>query len=244
MTAPLISIITPCYNAAASLPTALASLLAQTYSNWECLLIDDGSEDDIEKIVEHVGDERIRFVRLAQNQGRAVARQTALDAARGEFLCMLDADDWYYPDKTRAQLEVMEQNPDISLLSMGMAVIDGENQLLGVRTMRSEETVIKATLDKFDDLPFGFPPSMIRMEVAREVRFDERLRRSEDWDYLNRVLKGRTYGFMTRIGYAYNDAYSADAMREAITSFGYHQVVLRDLFWTSPVYIGSKMATT
>ncbi len=91
---PLVSVMMPCYNSAGTLPLALASLVAQTYENWECILVDDGSTDRPIDIVEQASDKRISFFRLDRNMGRGVAQQAALDYATGDYLCMLDADDW------------------------------------------------------------------------------------------------------------------------------------------------------
>ena len=130
---PLVSVTIPYYNAAATLPEALASLVAQTYTHWECILIDDGSSDYAHTVVEQIADARCRTIRLPQNMGRGVARQVALDQARGELLCKLDADDWIYPAKIERQVAAMAALPDVALISTGIAVVDAKNDLVGVR---------------------------------------------------------------------------------------------------------------
>ncbi len=122
MSTPLVSVIMPCYNATSTLPMALASLLAQTYENWECVLVDDGSTDAPVAILERIDDPRIRYIRLPYNQGRGVARQIALDNVRGDLITMLDADDWIYPNKLEMQYLQMVANPHLALISTGMAI--------------------------------------------------------------------------------------------------------------------------
>src|SRR5690554_6537507 len=126
----LISVAMPCFNDAATLPRALASLVAQTHTHWECLLVNDGSTDDVKGVVDALGDSRVRYFRFEENRGLAAARQKTMDLARGEFFCLLDADDWYYPEKLERQLAVMLANPELALVSMRLAVVDEENQLV------------------------------------------------------------------------------------------------------------------
>ena len=93
----LVSVMMPVYNASASIPRALASLFAQSYEEWECIVVDDGSTDGSADVVTRCRDSRVRCVRLPENRGRAVARQTALDVANGRYLAFLDADDRWRP---------------------------------------------------------------------------------------------------------------------------------------------------
>lgn len=97
----LISIITPVYNAARWLPKTLASVRAQTYSNWEHIFVDDGSTDSSRAIIEDAAreDSRIRLLRTPHNSGPSSARNIAIDAAQGRFLAFLDADDLWLPQK-------------------------------------------------------------------------------------------------------------------------------------------------
>ena len=101
---PLISIMTPFYNASRTLPDCLKSLKLQTYEHWECILVDDGSIDDPMDVINQYPDQRFKLIRLEKNMGRGVARQIALDNSQGDFLCFLDGDDWIYPHKLSDQL--------------------------------------------------------------------------------------------------------------------------------------------
>ena len=94
----LISVMIPCYESSKTLAKALASLMLQSHKNWEALVVDDGSADHPEKIIQFFKDSRIRYFRVPENRGRAYARQVALDNMRGDFLTMLDADDWILPN--------------------------------------------------------------------------------------------------------------------------------------------------
>lgn len=108
---PRIVIMIPCFNSAASLPWALASLVSQTYTNWKCLVVDDGSDDEPEIVVSAFNDPRIMFHRFDSNRGRGHARQFALEHLEGDFLGFLDADDWYYPTKLEKQIQIFAKDP-------------------------------------------------------------------------------------------------------------------------------------
>jgi glycosyltransferase involved in cell wall biosynthesis len=107
---PLVSIITPVYNAARWLPETFASVRAQTLTDWEQILVDDGSTDGSLAIVEAVAaeDPRFRWLRTSGRKGPAVARNLALDAARGRFIAFLDADDLWHPEKLARSVDWMK----------------------------------------------------------------------------------------------------------------------------------------
>ncbi len=207
----LISIVTPCYNSSKTLSLALASLIAQTYENWECLVVDDGSDDHPDRFIQHLNDSRIRYIRLDKNYGRGFARQIALDNARGDFLCMLDADDWYYPAKLQNQLLLMEANKDLALVSSGMAIVDGNYNIVGARVPQGNG----GDFCRFPPMPFGlvpfpFAPSIMRTQIAKKHRFDQRLRRAEDADFLLHILLEHPYGIHSELNYVYTELNSVD----------------------------------
>ncbi|MDP3402496.1 MAG: glycosyltransferase family 2 protein, partial [bacterium] len=95
---PLVSVMIATYNRASYMRIAVESVLAQTYQNWELVIIDDGSTDDTQRVAGSFMDARIRYVRLKQNSGIHAARTRALKECRGEYLAVLDSDDmWTSP---------------------------------------------------------------------------------------------------------------------------------------------------
>ena len=101
MDTPLVSVIVPAFNAASYLQNALDSVLQQTYSNWELILVDDASQDNTLEIAYHnqKWDSRIKVLAMAENQGVGVARNLATDKAQGVLIAFLDADDLWLPQK-------------------------------------------------------------------------------------------------------------------------------------------------
>ena len=110
---PLVSIITPCFNSAAFLRETYESVKSQTMTDWEMLIVDDGSTDDSLAIARTLESEdpRVRVFALPKNYGRPhQARNVAIDEGQGAFLAFLDSDDLWLPEKLEKQIEFMEQN--------------------------------------------------------------------------------------------------------------------------------------
>jgi glycosyltransferase involved in cell wall biosynthesis len=114
---PLISVIVTCYNYGKFLPEALESILAQTYSDWQCIVIDDGSKDDTAIITKKFvdGDERFRYV-YQQNQGISAARNAGIEISEGEYIQFLDADDKMPPTKLQFLLQSFKENPSADIV--------------------------------------------------------------------------------------------------------------------------------
>ncbi|MDX1498050.1 MAG: glycosyltransferase family A protein, partial [Salinisphaeraceae bacterium] len=112
MQAPLVSIITPCYNASRTLARTVESILGQTFKNWELLIVDDCSDDDTcEKAESYASnDDRIILVKQSNNGGAAKARNKGIKMARGRYIAFLDADDSWHPKKLAIQIELMQRN--------------------------------------------------------------------------------------------------------------------------------------
>lgn len=104
----LVSVIMPCYNPTLHLVDSVKSVLMQTYSNLELLIIDDASAKPVqEMIIEFLTDERVRFIQQSENQGVAVTRNIGLNQSRGRYVAFLDCDDLWHPDKLEQQLYTM-----------------------------------------------------------------------------------------------------------------------------------------
>lgn len=108
----LVSIITPTYNCAKFIAQTIDSVQAQTYQNWEMIIVDDRSQDNTKEIVEEYmnDDPRIKYHLLDENSGAAVARTTAMKLANGSYMAFLDSDDIWMPDKLEKQLKWMTDN--------------------------------------------------------------------------------------------------------------------------------------
>lgn len=215
---PLISVLTPTYNSSITLPLALASLQAQTYSRWEWVLVDDGSSDDTGEFVASVRDPRVRYHRLPENQGAGYARQVTLEMARGEFITMLDSDDWIFPNKLEAQLAALQSNPALVLVSTGMAIVDRHNSIKAVRSTGNHKGLVVFPPLRGLRVRVPFAPSMIRADCARACHFDRSLHFSQDMDFLLNVMRGKPYGLLSDVLYAYSELESVTVAKIIATS--------------------------
>jgi glycosyltransferase involved in cell wall biosynthesis len=214
---PLVSVLMPVFNAAGTLPFALASLQAQSYENWECILVDDGSTDSPAAVVESVRDARIQFHRLNRNHGRGFARQHALEMARGAYITFLDGDDWIYPTKFQQQLEVLAAQPNVAVVSTGMAISNQNGELAGIR---NAEIGTAAALRGLSMPPVAFAPSMMSTDLARATGFDVSFPISEDVDFLLRALLGRQFAVLPAPLYAYREPGST-TIKKVSTALNY-----------------------
>jgi glycosyltransferase involved in cell wall biosynthesis len=202
---PLVSVLVRTYQSAATLPQAIASILAQTVTDFECLLVDDGSTDGTGELVERIRDPRLRYLRLPVNLGRAAARKVGLAAARGQFLGILDADDWWYPQKLERQLNVLEREPELALLATGLVLTDEGGEVLAMERAGSGPPELRRfpPLGQPRRVPVPHGSSLIRMNGVRQVKIDLGLPRSEDFYFMLQLLLTRPCGLWTEPLYAY-----------------------------------------
>lgn len=128
MSRPLVSAVIPTYNYARFLPRAVESALAQTWPSMEVIVVDDGSTDETPQVLDRYA-ERIRVVRQ-QNQGLCAARNAGIAAAGGEFIALLDSDDWWEPMKTERQMPKFEE-PEVGLVYCDNWRVDDGGLVLG-----------------------------------------------------------------------------------------------------------------
>ena len=107
---PSISIIMPAYNSRSTIGESIQSVVNQTFSDWELLIIDDCSPESMKDIAESFHDERIRYIRLLKNSGVVAARNTGIVQAKGRYIAFLDSDDLWLPEKLEKQIQFMEKH--------------------------------------------------------------------------------------------------------------------------------------
>ena len=125
----LISIVTPLYNSDLYISSCINSVISQTYTNWELIIVDDCSTDNSVEIVKSFSDSRINIVMLDVNSGAGVARNEAIKIAKGKYIAFLDSDDIWHSKKLETQIKFMEaKNVDLSYSSYGF--IDEKDNIL------------------------------------------------------------------------------------------------------------------
>src|SRR4028119_528470 len=128
---PKVSVIVPAYNAMAYLPETLQSVLTQTFNSFEVLIINDGSSDEIVEWASEVKDSRVKLI-SQENQGLSGARNTGIWSSQGEYLAFLDADDIWEPTKLEKQVQCLEEDNNIGMVSSGISTIDPNGNLIKI----------------------------------------------------------------------------------------------------------------
>lgn len=132
---PLVSIITPTYNRADFIEQAVNSVLAQTYANFELLIVDDGSTDNTRNLLEPaLADSRVRYF-SQENQGQSIARNLALSKAKGDFVCFLDSDNYWPAEKLEQQVGLFREHPDCDVIYGDIIVIDEKDREVSRKNM-------------------------------------------------------------------------------------------------------------
>lgn len=132
MSSPLVTVAMSVHNAAATVELAMRSILAQTYKNWELLVIDDGSTDRTREVLVRMRDPRIRLIQEPSgNLGLASRLNQCVCLARGQYVARMDADDVAYPQRLERQLLFLQEHPEIDLLGTGGVVFKGAGEVVG-----------------------------------------------------------------------------------------------------------------
>jgi len=190
--APLASVLMPVRGCRDTLPMAVASVLAQTMDDWELLVVIDDDKGGLEWLAA-LDDSRIRVLRSGAPGGRGAARQAGLEAARGEYLAFLDADDWMLPDRLEVQAAALDCEPDLALISGGMVVPDRDERPVGMRRIAMDSGTTQVAPARLATGPTLSASSMLRTALAKQTGYDARMPVGEDADFFARCLAGRAY---------------------------------------------------
>ena len=187
---PLVSVITPAYNAAEHIAATIESVLIQNYRNFELIVINDGSTDNTKDIITDFNDNKIRYF-YKENAGPASARNVGIKKSQGSFLIHLDADDMMTPDFIAKHLQEFEMYPEADLVYCDDCLIDENSK--PIRVIKRPDYTNRKTLIR-DLFHCGFPVVPFRTCIRRSVFdkigfFDENLRIAEDYDMMRRFIK-------------------------------------------------------
>ena len=203
---PLVSVIVPAYNASRFLPESLPSVLAQTWTDFELIVVNDGSTDDTVACVEAFTDPRIRLVTQA-NRGLAGARNGGIRVARGTFIALLDADDLWHPEKLARHVAHLQANPAIGVSYSASAFMDDEGRDMHLMQSPKLRGVIPRDVFLRNPVGNGSAP-VIRRQALDDIAFaaptgvegerwyfDERFRQSEDIECWLRIALSTAWVF-------------------------------------------------
>ncbi|WP_248723500.1 glycosyltransferase family A protein [Seonamhaeicola sp. ML3] len=183
----LVSIIVPCYNQGKFLDHSLCSVYNQTYTNWECIIVNDGSFDDSEAIAKEWVEKDKRFqYYFKENSGVSATRNFGLDIAKGQFIQFLDADDYLKERKLESSLEVLNYsnnaNEGLVITNFNMVSVDFKKEFEPYCKLQNVKFDFENLLYKWNDT-FSIPIhcGFFKSTLFQTVRFPENLTAQEDW---------------------------------------------------------------
>lgn len=185
---PAVSVVVPCFNHARFLPRAVQCILAQTFADWEAIVVDDGSTDDTPQVGAQFTDSRVRYIRQ-ENRGLSGARNAGIRAAEGRYLAFLDADDEWEPRFLETCHSILSALGGVAAVVTLSSFIDERGQVLP----QSGGQIVEPASFGNRLLEGGFFPVhavLVRADVVRSVgMFDESLTSVEDWDLWLRIVR-------------------------------------------------------
>jgi glycosyltransferase involved in cell wall biosynthesis len=188
-TSPLVSVVIPAFNAEAFISDAIASVRRQSLTDWELIVVDDGSADQTAHAARQAAgdDSRIRVIRLDQNQGISAASNAGFDLAQGSFIARMDSDDTILPDRLAVQVSAFAANERLAAVGSHVRVFGDVQEAIAYCAIGDDK--IKARLlDGQNTISGG--TMMVRGAFVRErlIRFNDHLRSAEDLDYLTSII--------------------------------------------------------
>ena len=185
---PRVSVVIPTRNRAVLLPRAVASVLAQTWTDFELLIVDDHSTDETPAVIVGFADRRIRSFRHERNTGQSKALNTGIEHARGEYVAFLDDDDEWLPAKLAAQVALLDAAPpEVGLVYCWRDELDeASRQPIGTTRLTLRGDIFEHVLALH--VPASPSSWLVRRSAARSVGgFDEGLHRAKDVDFVSRI---------------------------------------------------------
>jgi glycosyltransferase involved in cell wall biosynthesis len=166
---PKISVIMPIYNAENYVKASIDSILTQTFTDFELILVNDCSTDRSGEVIRAIDDPRIRIIENEKNSGIIISRNKAIDIAQGKYLAIIDSDDIAFPDRLKDQFRFMEEHPECGICGSDYTVIDSNEKLVATmivpRGAKENRTYLKL------NICFCNSTMMIRTEATKSIRY-------------------------------------------------------------------------
>lgn len=192
-----VTVIIPTYNRMGTIAESVQSVLDQTYSNLELLIVDDGSTDGTESVIKEFTDNRINYVRMDKNGGVANARNVGVSLAKTDWIAFQDSDDIWHKDKLEKQMTYAKEHPEYALIYSKYRLIypDGEESVVPAYPNEvMEGDIFKPLLERN---VIGAPTVLVKRETFMDIGgFDTAFHALEDWDFVIRFAKQYRIGFI------------------------------------------------
>ena len=199
---PLVTVAMPVYNAGNYLRLAVLSIVKQTFTDWEMLIIDDGSTDNALDSIADIQDYRIRIIKDGVNKGLAARLNEAIDLARGQYLARMDQDDVSYPERFERQVQALQMDPELDLVAVRGITISMHNMQTGYLPYSIKHEEITATPWKSFNMPH--PTWMGKLSWFKKYHYKvPQSYYSEDYELLLRSYKNSKFACLPEILFEY-----------------------------------------
>lgn len=181
----MISIVIPTYNRASTLKRCIKSLLDQTYSDFEIIIVDDNSNDNSEAIIKSINDPRIKYLKHKKNLGANAARNTGIKSAVGELIAFQDSDDEWLKNKLEIQIKALNESKADIVASSFIRHMDGKKTILPKENINDEEisnTILYKNCVSTQTI-------LGKAKCFKDNEFDDRLPRFQDWELIIRLSR-------------------------------------------------------
>ncbi|MCW3167508.1 glycosyltransferase [Chryseobacterium sp. 09-1422] len=183
---PIISVVMPVYNGENYLTEAIDSILSQTFTNFELLIINDGSSDNSEKIIQSYSDDRIVYIKNEKNIGLIKTLNKGLDLAKGEYIARMDQDDISHPERFLKQVALLEENPEIGVCGTWFTLLSKNGKDRVIKHPESHESIKIGMITKS---LIGHPTVMMRKKTMNNYRYDINYQAAEDYELWTRLIR-------------------------------------------------------
>lgn len=189
MNTPLVTVLMPVYNAERFLKRAIESILAQTFTNFELLIINDGSTDQSVPIIQSFADERIHLLHNETNSGVIHTLNKGIISAKGKYIARMDADDICETHRLEKQVSYLEQHPDVAVVASHILLINAEEEELGTWDQDVQYSTPEQLFRRMAKTNcIAHPSILIRTEIVQQYLYHKTQKGSEDWDLWMRLL--------------------------------------------------------
>jgi glycosyltransferase involved in cell wall biosynthesis len=184
---PLLSVITPAYNCEQYIESSIKSILNQTFSDFELIIINDCSTDKTEEKILNIKDKRIIYKKNVANLGESKARNIALSFAKGKYIANQDGDDISVKDRLSKQIRFLESNPDYGLVGSRYTIIDStDKKMRDLTTLVTDPQLINGMVTQNR---FAHGSIMYRKECLNDATYDESLVCAQDYLFIHNIMK-------------------------------------------------------
>ena len=227
-TQPHVSIIVPTYNRASLLTRAIESVLAQTYEDFEVIVVDDGSTDNTADVISQFRDDRLAYHPLTEHGGAANARNVGIEHTQGSLVAFQDSDDAWAPDKLERQIKVLAAAVNRAAVCVCSVETNQFGRMGEVRWKKGEMTGEEATAQLASGAGYATPSLLIKREALDRVGgFDTQLPRLQDYELTLRIA--RHYNFVMMDEILLCSSLTADSLSTSSTGYADALEIVLDL---------------